>query len=237
MKDFFYNIALRIIESRKSKEANKKINDEAERQRRAEEWKKHCEIINALKKKYISDLEADYIKNANPKFKVGQPVLLNPYSPGDGWEGSVRSALSHTPFKGPVEVVIDSVHIDSTCLSEAIDNMREQGHLDRIIFEMEYEKFVNIINHRLLCNGNNYQWVMHCYRFHKEGEEKIKWHYPLREDKFVSLYSKEGMAVKKLAKLEAEVEKKKEAAKKAREEYDALEKVFHKKIGITYIER
>nr|HPI82651.1 hypothetical protein [Candidatus Paceibacterota bacterium] len=119
------------------------------------------------------------------------------------------------------------------CLYEAIDNLRERGHLEKIRSELDYKKFINIVSSRLN-TSKSYQWIMHCYRFHREGEPGKYWCYPIREDKFVSLHSKEGKAVLKLGKLEAEVEKKKEAAKRAREEYESLQKDFHKQICITY---
>lgn len=234
MKDFFYNIALKIAESRKTKDEEKKASDKVERERQAAEWRMKIEIISTLRRKYLEDLEVDYAKRVKPRFQVGQKVLMNPYSDGDIWEGSVRSILSHTPFNGPVEVIIDSVHIDTTRLSEIIDNYRDLGYFDKIKSESDYEKFINIISHRVSESGSKYQWVMHIYKFHKENEPGKYWCYSLREDKFVAPFSKEGKAVLKLGKMEADVESKKQAAKKAREDYEALQKDFHKKIGITY---
>lgn len=233
MEGFIYNIALKIVESRKAKQESLKASDEEAEKKRREEWKRHSELIAKFRNQFIADLEADYAKKNKPKFEVGHKVLMNPYSPGDHWEGSVRSLLSHTPFRGPVEVIIDSVGLDSGCLYEAIDNLREMGHLEKIQFGMDYEKFIDIVLNKIF-SDSTYQWVMYTYRFHKEGSEGKYWCYPLREDKFVSLHSKEGKAILKLGKLEAQVEEKKEAAKRAREEYESLQKDFHKKIGITY---
>jgi len=235
MGNFLYNIALKIVEGHKAKQESQKASDEEAEKKRREEWKRHGQLITKFRNQFIADLERDYAKNNEPKFEVGQKVLMNPYSIGDHWEGSVRSLISHTPFRGPVEVLIDSVGLDSTCLSEVIDKYRENGYLDKIRSELDYERFINIVSDRLN-DSKSYQWIMHSYRFHKDGEPDKYWRYPLREDKFVSLHSKAGKAVLKLAKLEAEVEEKKEAAKRAREEYESLEKDFHKQIGITYIE-
>ena len=241
MGTLFYNWARKIVDKQKAKEEKARISSEEAHKKRMEAWEKHRNLIRDFAKDLTENLEKDYESKNSPKFKVGQSVLLNPYSDGDGWEGSVRQMLHHTEFEGPTEVIIRSVGLDSARLYELIDQWRDRGYFDGINNKSQYSRFLEIVDSRMKAfagdRSNPYQWVMHYYTFHRpdDPERKKYWRYPMREDKFVSPSSKEGRAALKLWKLECQVKEKQEAAKKAKEEYESLQRHFHEKIGIRYI--
>lgn len=243
MRILIYKWAKKIVEKQKTREEKINTSEEEARKKQMEAWRKHQDLIQGFANDFIENLEKDYERENKPKFRVGQSVFLNPYSRGDGWEGTVRQMLSHTEFEGPTEVIIHSVGLDSARLWELIDDWRDQGDFNKVQNESQYSTFLNIVHERMnLFNERRnerrdpYQWVMHYYTFHRpdDPERKKHWRYPVREDKFVSRDSQEGKAALKLWKLECDVKEKQEAAKKAREDYESLQRKFHEKIGITY---
>ena len=237
MRTLFYNWAKRTVAKHEKKKEEKALTHEQERKALYEKWKIHRDLVMGMARKFCDTLEAEYSAKNKPKFKVGQSVLLNPYAQSDGWEGSVRQMMNHTKFRGPTEVIIRSVGLDSAWLYEKIEEWRDRGRFDKISSESQYNSFRERVFQLLHNLRSSYQWVMHYYTFSRpeDPERKKNWRYPLREDKFVSPYSQEGKAAQKLWKLECQVEEKQEAAQKAKEEYEALQRKFHEKIGITYI--
>lgn len=222
-----YKIAKRIVESREKKEEKiARKYQEMERLRR-EEWNNYLNLIGKFAKKYVDDLEAEYLKHHLPKFKEGQKVLLHPYYNSDGWEPSGYALFSHTPFEGPVEVVIDKIHIDSAKVFEMImDYARDKDYFSQIMLESDWNYFKRKADDLLKSKFKDYQPVMHQYSFHTENTEKQWWRYPMREDKFVTPNSKVGKTVKKIAELKKKKKELKtelaEVQEEARELYNLI---------------
>ena len=78
MKDFFYNIALKIAESRKTKDEEKKASDKVERERQAAEWRLEELDINPTPKRIESIRKYyDRVRTKTLKFPERQIRYFN----------------------------------------------------------------------------------------------------------------------------------------------------------------
>jgi len=157
---------------------------------------------------------------------------MNPYAPGDGWEGTIIQCLSHTPFTGPVEVVVKSVFLDTNRLDDILDGYFRSGKFDHITDDssQSLQEFRNVAWPWL--NKAGYKWVCHSITFEREDEPDKWWRYALREYKFETKSTKLGKAMFK----QWEVEKRLLELRDEREElqirYDKLEKELYEMQGI-----
>lgn len=222
-----YKIAKRIVEGREKKEEKIACKYRGRERLRILHRNNYLNLIGKFAKKYVDESEAEYLKHHLPKFKVGQKVLLHPYYSSDGWEPSGHVLFSHTPFEGPVEVVIDKVHIDSAKLFEMImDYARDRDYFSQIMSEGDWDYFKRKSDNLLKSRFDDYQPTMHQYSFHTENTEKQWWRYAIREDKFVTPNSKIGKTVKKIAELRKKKKELKselvEVQEEARELYNLI---------------
>lgn len=205
---------------------NKKTQDEKnqrhleESQRMAEKRRKHSELISGLRNRYVREREQAYEENNDPKFHVGQKVLLNHMADGDGWHAPVRSNMNHTPFDGPVEVIVKRISLDTGWLSDKIDQMNDRDKFINIHSENQYSEFKGIVDHYIQFNNTWYKAVMHQYIIELENSPKQYWKYPFREFQLVAVKSEHGKALTKLYDLEVAAKEMKQAADKAREKYE-----------------
>ena len=232
MGKFIDNFALGIVERSKARQAKQEIRKEENRELQREAYKRKSDIFKSLKKTFIDDLEAAYTQK--PKFRVGQKVWMNPYASGDSWEGSIRQCLSHTPFvdKGPVEVVVTGVYLDTNRLDDVLDGYFSSGKFDHIKDDSKrsLQEFRNVAWPWL--NKGGYKWVCHSIRFEREGEPDKYWRYPLREYKFETKSSKIGKLMFKQWAVEERLIELLEEKSELQEEYDKIEKEFYEMRGI-----
>lgn len=249
MKKLLYKWALAFVEKQKVKDKERaealERKEKREREERQNFYKTHREIIRSFSQRFCRDIQDQFSRKTPAKFSIGQKVLLNPYSAGDPWEGSVKMMLSNTPFSGPVEVIIDSVGVDTGRLYEMIteiwSSQDERFNSISSSDDVDYQKFSGLVRIKMSKSSQyeKYQWASYSYGFHRpeDPEKKFYWRFPLREDKFVSPESEEGKEVIKLGILEGEIKTKKEAVNKAKEEYDLCMSEFRKRLGIVYQEK
>lgn len=248
MKKLLYKWALNFVEKQKAKDKERaealERKEIEEREERQHSYETHREIIRSFSQRFCRDIQDQFLRKTLAKFSIGQKVLLNPYSEGDPWEGSVKMMLSNTPFSGPVEVIIDSVGVDTGRLYEMIteiwSSQDERFNSINSSDDADYQKFSGLVWMKMSKSSQyeKYQWASYSYGFHRpeDPEKKSYWRYPLREDKFVSPESEEGQEVTKLGILEEEIKVKKEAVRKAKEEYDFYMSEFRQRLGIVYHE-
>lgn len=216
-----YKIAKRIVDSREKSKENYLEKYRNQEEIRRKEWEDFISLIQTFAKQYIDDLEKEYVKYHKPKFKEGQKVLLHPYYKGDGWEPTGYALFDHTPFDGPVEVIIDKIHLDSArAYEEIMEAAQHRDYFNRITgsYDDFKKRADNLIGSRL----KDYQEVMHYYSFHLPNSDRQYWRYAIREDKFFLPNSKGGKAVKKIASLKKKRKELKEEINRVQNEYREL---------------
>lgn len=222
-----YKIAKRIVETREKQAEDmmeKYLEEQKERNKRYDAF---ISLIGSFAKRYTDELEQKYLKDHSPKFKEGQKVLLHPYYKPDGWEPSGYALFSHTPYDGPVEVVIEKLHVDSSAVFEKImDFARDRDYFSKIMTSEDWAYFERKADNLLRTHFNNYQPVMHQYSFSIPDSDHQYWRYALREDKFLLPHSKAGRTVKKIAELRRKKKELKaelvEVQEEARELYNLI---------------
>jgi hypothetical protein len=230
MRNIIYNLALKIVERQQAIDAKIKASEEIEKIKRREAIENHKILIDGFRKKYIEELRSNYSTNALPKFVPGQKVRLNPYAKPDVWEGSVTAHLETSPFRGPIEATILSYHIDTNCLYERIEELREGGYFDKA---HTYPVFCQLLENHT--NTSVYRWIMYGYTFEVfDGPEKY-WKSYIREDKLVSSDSEESNDILDLWDIQEESERKKKEAYKLLDESEILlSKFYEKKEKLLY---
>lgn len=199
MKKLLDNWAIKRVANSKQREEENRIKRAQESEERRVARENHNKLLFALKSRFTDEVEVAYEKLHNPKFEVGQRVLLNHLAPGDNWHGSVGQNMSHTPFNGPVEVIIDSISLDTGWLWEQIDIWDNMEKFLDIHGEHHYQKFKERVNTFL--KKYDYVIVMHQYRIHVEGHEDEYWRYSFREYQLADPNSEHGKTLLRLDKL------------------------------------
>jgi hypothetical protein len=241
MKNCIYRYAKRLVDRLEKKQMEIIAFRDQEEAIRHRAWKKQKQVIAEMISRYITERENLYTEWSVPAFKIDQLVLLNPYTDNDGWEPSVAAILEHTPFRGPTEVVIRGIFLDSSRLREEIYEYHQYGVFGNIMDESRYDEFVELLEGALGRSNTmkNYDLVMHYYTFSRpEDPQREKyWRYPLREDKFADPESEVGREILRLDVLRSEARRKKEECKAAQIAYEESRNIFLqecKKSGYRY---
>jgi hypothetical protein len=220
MKKFLYSIAKAIVENQDKKSQVKKEDQEAKRLKQMEEKKAHDKLIMGFKNRLISELSDEFKKTSSPKFSAGDIALTHWYGDGDSWDGSAQSLQSHTPFRGPIEVEITGVYLDSAEIAEFIDRQNDRDSFVAIDMEKEYPHFKGSVLKQLEEKDLELQW---CYTIKVPGDENKYWNYTWRENKLLRPKSDEARWSKKAFKNEKEY-------KALREESEALREKIRKQV-------
>lgn len=205
----FYEIAKAIIAKHEKKNQKDAQQREQEHLRIVEAKKLHDKFIEGFKSRYIGEVSDEFKKNSDPEFKVGDLAVTHWYGIGSAWDGSVKSLQSHTPFRGPIEVEITGVHLDTDELAESIYTANERGLFDELDREVDYPAFKTIMEKR----GIDLHWA---YTLKVPGDENKYWCYTWRENKLLDPKSDEAKWSKKAFKNELE-------SQRLREEREELE--------------
>jgi len=149
--------------------------------------KEHNNLINKFREQYLSEVKSLFLKNNKPLFKVGEIAVTNWYGPGDSWEGSIKMSQKHTPYRGPIDVIIKDICVDYSELSENIYNMNESHLFDEIKVTDDYDKFKDLVNQKcknsLICVRNPF--IYFGYKILVYGDDHEYWRYYLRQHKFL----------------------------------------------------
>jgi hypothetical protein len=209
MKNLFYTIAKSIVEKHDKTEKQKEEKDKEAFKKIMEARKAHNEFITVLSKRFIEEAMIEFKKNNEPKFSIGEIVVTNWYGPGDSWEGSVQSLQSHTPCSGPIDVQITKVILDSSELSELINELNNRDIFSDIHEEIAYNNFKNLVISRTSgVNGKTYMSrISWAYEIKVPGDENVYWKYSWRESKFLNSKSSEAKLSKKAYKNQLESER------------------------------
>lgn len=233
MKSLIYKIAKSIVEKHENTKKQKEEKDRAAFERLIEKRKAHSKFITNLSKRFVTESANEFKKNNNPKFAVGDIAVTNWYGRGDSWEGSASSLQSHTPFRGPIDVEILSVELDSSELSELIYSMNENYYFNDIEVENDYSRFTDLIVERASrANGKTFMSrISWAYTIKVPGNDHEYWRYSWREDKLLSPKSSEAKWSKKAFKNQLESEKLNEERKFLEEKIKIqIEKANHIKV-------
>jgi hypothetical protein len=217
MKNLFYTIAKAIVANHEKKNQEVAKKSEEEHNRIVEAKKLHDKFIDGFKTKYLGEVTDEFKKNSEPEFKVGDLAVTHWYGIGSHWDGSVKSLQSHTPFRGPIEVEITGVHLDTEELAESINIANEKGLFDDLDGEVDYPEFKSILEKR---GAPSLHWA---YTLKVPGDENKYWGYTWRENKLLDPKSDEARWSKKAFKNELE-------SQRLREERDELEEKIKNQI-------
>lgn len=212
--------ATRILAKKTAKEKN----EQQERIEQQISWNARKTELLGWSKKFVESKREEFKAKVKPLFSIDDKALTNWYGRGDGWEGSVESLQNHTPYRGPIEVKIKGVFVDSSELSEKFYNMIDMNQRDLLMSTYkEFEKFAKKRMSKWEC-----QTIWWSYIIRVTGDDKVYWTYTWRENKLLALTSKEAKysikAWKTDVKLSKLFEKKKILEKKLR---DQVEKANH----------
>lgn len=201
--------AYRLVKENKEKEKHNKEFEEL--QKRRENYKNHQNLIDEFRKKYLKEKEEEFLKNNKPLFKKDEIVVTNWYSDiHDSWENNMSIIQSHTPYRGPIDVIIISdAIVDVSELSERIrnyDELEQFNNIDDIPNRYQYNKFKDVL-HNLLKNRNLHLPIYFAYRVKVVGDEKEYWCYTLRENKFLKRNSNVAKWSKRMYKIQLQREK------------------------------
>jgi hypothetical protein len=232
--DLIYEIAKSIV---KRREAKRKDKSDMERKIAAEEsvarQSKITFIRDVFIKKYIQEATEVFKSMSVPRFSVGEKVLTNWFSHGDGWEGYVSSLQNHTPFRGPLVVKIEEIVLDSLYLEEFLGNLLEGGKFsDIMLIEDHYLHFCEIVSKeikardtKLLSYTNlpkqipDIGWT---YKIKVPKDETEYWRYCWSERKLLKLDSAAALLSQKAWKKEQKAEKNRIKASEAKEELNGI---------------
>lgn len=214
MKNLLYTIAKAIVENQDKKSQVKKDDQETKRLKRIEEKNIHDKLIMSFKNRLIAELSDEFKKTSFPKFSIGDIALTHWYDEGNSWDGSVQSLQSHTPFRGPLEVEITGVYLDSAEIAEFIDRQNEKDSFVAIDMESEYSHFKASVLRQLEEKDLELQW---CYSIKVPGDENKYWNYTWRENKLLRPKSDEARWSKKAFKNEKQYKSLKEESEELRE--------------------
>lgn len=206
MKNLFYRIAKSLVENHDNKLKIKEEKKKEDFTKLMETQKVHGEFIATLSKRFITEAIEEFKKNNDPEFFIGDIAITNWYGPGDSWDGSAASLQSHTPFKGPIEVEITKVVLDSSELSELIYELNGRDVFNHIEVEVDYLKFKELIIERASrVNGKTYMSrISWAYEIKVPGEENTYWKYSWRENKLLNTKSSEAKWSKRAFKNQTE---------------------------------
>lgn len=229
MKNFLYTIAKAIVDKHSEKNIEDKEKAEKQRLIAAEEKRTHDKLIIGFRNQYIAEVSDEFKKNTTPGFKIGDTALTHWYGESSAWDGSVQSLQSHTPFRGPLEVEITGVHLDTAELEEFINRMNEKDLFSNIDIEKEYPEFKSMVKNK------TYLPELHwSYTIKVPGDENKYWCYTWRENKLLPPKSDEAKWSKKAFKNEQEYKALKEEAEALREK---IRKQVQRVTGIEVIVR
>ena len=218
-----YKIAKKIVESREKQCEKIEQKRKEDSDNRYSEWRLHQELISSMATKYLSELVEVYTSKNKPKFSEGQKVLLHPYYKADGWEPSGYELFSHTPYNGPVEVIIDSIGIDTGRAYEKImDHARDRDTFNKIQSNSQYNQFKDLARNIWSIGMMHYEKIMYSYSFHIPDSDRQYWKYQVREDKFLLPNSQAGKAAKKIATLKKKRKDLEIKIKEVQTEYNEL---------------
>jgi len=223
MKKLFYSIAKAIVENHDKKNQVQKENDEAKRLKMLEDKKIHDKLIIGFKNRLIAELSDEFKKESTPKFSIGDTALTHWYGEGCTWDGSVQSLQSHTPFRGPLEVEITGVYLDTAQFADFMDNLNERDFFSNIDLEREYPAFKTAVQNILNSRDGERIRLHWCYTIKVPKDENKYWNYTWRENKFLDPKSEEAKWSKKAFKNEQDY-------KLLKEEGDALKEKIRKQI-------
>lgn len=199
MKNFIYNIAKSIVSSHETKVKGKELILEAERKK---EYEHFNNVIAEYSKKYIEEAVEQFKNDSFPRFKVGEIVTTNWYNMGTRWEGTMEMLQLHTPYKGPIDVEIKSIHLDYCQIREIIDNLKERGEFDNKYTEISYTSFKKIVNgHRVKYD------ISWAYNIKVPNDDHEYWSYTIREHNFLKRKSDVALWSKKAYKNELKAKK------------------------------
>lgn len=217
MKNFFYTIAKAIVENREKKDQTSKEKAEKIRLQEIEDKKEHDKLIKSFREKYIGELSEEFKKTNLPEFNIGDKALTHWYGESDYWDGSVSSLQSHTPFRGPIEVEITGVFLDTSEISERLDQMNERELFNDLVSEHDYPEYKTIVDSRRATYTLKSLVPHWSYTLQVPGDENKYWNYTWRENKLLNPKSEEAKWSKKAFKNEQEYKRLREEAEALRE--------------------
>jgi len=216
VKNLLLTIAKAIVANHEKKNQDESKKREEKHLQIIEAKKLHDKFIDGFKTKYLGEVSDEFKKNSSPEFKVGDLAVTHWYGIGSHWDGSVKSMQSHTPFRGPIEVEITGVHLDTEELTEAINNANEKGLFDDLSREVDYPGFLSVMEKR----SPSLHWA---YTVKVPGDENKYWGYTWRENKLLDPKSNEAKWSKKAFKNELK-------SQRLREEREELEEKIKNQI-------
>lgn len=221
MGTFWYTVAKSIVEKYEKKNQVEKEKSEAKKAQIAEDKKIHDNLIKGFRIRYLGEIAETFKKTSSPEFKIGDTALTHWYGEGSYWDGSVQSLQSHTPFRGPIEVEITGVFLDTDEISEYIDRLNYDKDLfSNLETEKDYRDFQSIVEGRL----NQQQLTPHwAYTIKVPNDENKYWCYTWRENKLLDPKSEEAKWSKKAFKNEQEY-------KSLHDEAEALREKIRKQV-------
>lgn len=226
--------AYKSIKQNKNKERCNKEIEEIEKNR--ENYKNHQKLINEFREKYLSEKKEEFLKNNIPLFKKDEIVVTNWYSNiHDSWENNISNLQLHTPYRGPIDVIITSDPIvDTSELSEIIMNYNERewfNDINDIPNEYQYNKFKGILYNLLIIRSAPLP-IYFAYTIKVVGDEKEYWCYTLRENKFLKKNSKIAKWSKRMYKIQLQREKLQQEKEKLDKKIELERRRLNSMIGI-----
>jgi len=223
MKKLIYKWAKSFIEKHDNKRKEKTGLARVETQMKLDK------LISEFSQKYHEEVINKFKETVKPKFQICEFVTTNWYGPGRGWDGSMSMLQAHTPFKGPIDVEILTVLLDSCEISEIIYELKNRGEFDNKYTDISYSSFKRIVDgHR---RKFDISWA---YMIKVPGDDHQYWKYSIRENKFLKLKSDEAKWSKKAYKNQIESNRLYEERKALEEKIKIqIEKANHIKV-ITY---
>ena len=205
-KSFVINYERREKEAQKLLEETEKIKEEV--------YYQFSNIVKTFRDCYIDNKVAQFENSVKQKFSINDEVTFNLFNKGDSWNGAAESYLSHTPFKGPIDVIITGVRVDYGQLSEFINELHRNGKFDHLINtqknnfkNFKYSIFKSIVEihiDKYSKKYNQFFGITWAYTIKHKIDPKNYWKYAIAECIFVPSTSEKAVLSKQYFELETQ---------------------------------
>lgn len=219
MKKYFYKWSKAFVnayeKAQKEKEQTNKQRAKETHEKLRIEREHFNNRIKMFRNSYVDTMKSLFLETMKPKFNKGDVVTFNWYDKdaGDSWFGAISAIMAHTPYWGPTDVLVVDVVLDSSRLTEIIDQMHEKEEFDNkyTSHDLNYELFKQIVDSKLSKMNSTfciYAGITWAYRVKVEKDPVDHWRYSLPEKFFVSSNSEVAKISKKCFALEVEINQK-----------------------------
>lgn len=195
--------AKKILAKAEELEKQKETVHQAEQEKRREEYKKRRAILSTYRDRLVSEIVSEFELENEPRFEIGESVIINLYAKPNGWEGTLRQYLRGCNKDIGVSIVkIIERYIDKSYLYGVLEKMEQkQYEILNGLSEKQYHLYKNVWNK--YTPSSSIPLVGYSYMVEtRDGENLTEKYGGFREPNFVKLGTELEKLVVEAYKLE-----------------------------------